>query len=146
MKRLFWVVLAAFAIYHVANNNTTTNTASASGSKASTEQVAPVAETISIDAAEFSKKMDDNEIAAMAEVEGRKVYVHGTIKRFNLDIADEPVVELSDGQRYSFKGVSVKMNDKAAVAKLHKGQRVTLSGDEPTEIMGSLYLHNGKVE
>lgn len=146
MKKIFWVVLAAFAIYHVANNNTTTNTASATSSDTSTAQAAPVQETISIDAAEFSKKMDDNEVAAMAEVEGKKVYVHGTIKGFNLDISDEPVVELSDGQRYSFKGVSVKMSDKAAVAKLHKGQRVTLSGDEPSEIMGSLYLHNGQVE
>lgn len=144
MKKLFWVVLAAFAIYHVANNNTTT--ASATSSDTSTEQTAPVQQTISIDAAEFSKKMDDNEVAAMAEVEGRKVFVHGTIKRFNLDIADEPVIELSDGQRYSFEGVMVEMVDKATVAKLHKGQRVTLSGDQPTEIMGSLYLHNGQVE
>ncbi|HBC0018019.1 TPA: hypothetical protein JG871_003938 [Enterobacter hormaechei subsp. xiangfangensis] len=144
MKKLFWVVLAAIAVYHVMGNNTTTN--GSSTASASTEQAAPVQQTISIDAAEFSKKMDDNEVAAMAEVEGRKVYVHGTIKRFNLDIADEPVVELSDGQRYSFKGVMVKMNDKAVVAKLHKGQRVTLSGNQPTEIMGSLYLHNGQVE
>ncbi|WP_182424633.1 hypothetical protein [Citrobacter portucalensis] len=35
---------------------------------------------------------------------------------------------------------------KAAVAKLHKGQRVVLSGDEPQEIMGSLYLSNGEIE
>lgn len=72
--------------------------------------------------------------------------MHGTIKRFNLDIADEPVNELSDGQRYSFKGVSVRMKDKAAVAQLHKGQRVVLSGDDPREIMGSLYLSNGEIE
>lgn len=110
------------------------------------QSAATVVETISIDAAEFSKKMQDNEVAAMADVEGKKVYVHGTIKRFNLDISDEPVIELSDGKRYSFNGVMVKMTDKAAVAKLHKGQKVVLSGDEPSEIMGSLYLHNGKIE
>lgn len=43
---------------------------SSSAEPAAVEQPADAAvvETISIDAAEFSKKMDDNEVAAMAEV------------------------------------------------------------------------------
>lgn len=145
MKFLKTIIGLACLVYVVSHYLTPSN--STTESAAAEQPAAPqVVETISIDAAEFSKKMDDNEVAAMAEVDGKKVYVHGTIRGFNLDIADEPVIQLSDGQRYSFKGVSVRMKDKAAVAKLHKGQRVVLSGDEPQEIMGSLYLSNGNIE
>lgn len=112
---------------------------------ASLSQYSYAIETVHINASNFIQDMRDNEIAAMDQVEGKRVVVTGVINDFNLNFSDKPVVILGNGKSFSMFGINVTMKNKADAMKMRKGQRVTLVGEQPGEVMGSLTLKNGEV-
>ncbi len=93
---------------------------------APTPTPAPV---IKISAAALYQDYRDNEIAADIKYKGQLLEIAGIIDNIGDDILGTPYVSLRTGQ-YSIAGVQCmfKTSDRPALAKLSKGQSVTIRG------------------
>ena len=101
----------------VATNSTTSNQ----------QQVQPA---IQVSASKLMEAYKANEVAADAVYKNNKVEVTGYVNTIGKDILDNPYIALSTGEQYAINTVQCMFSkaDEASLAKVSKGQQITLSG------------------
>jgi hypothetical protein len=104
-------------------------------SQTSTVITSPAATTgtpapISVTATTLYHDYEGNEVAADEKYKGKTLAVSGTVDSIGKDISDTMYVTLSSGKQYSITSVQCIFGDehKSALARLSKGQKVTVKG------------------
>lgn len=115
---VFFIVLMVIAINSPGINN----------AKAATDNVANAEPDVIISAAKLVLEYENNEVAAQQKYENKIVQINGVIEDIGLDIMDKSYIVLSSGKEMSITGVQCYFHNKDAVAKLSKGQIVTVQG------------------
>ncbi len=77
-----------------------------------------------------------NEMRAQQEYGAQPIIVAGTVRGVDLDLTDDPVVRLEDGE-YRLNAYFDKDNGGAATGNLVKGQVVTVQCAEISEVLGT---------
>jgi tRNA_anti-like len=90
---------------------------------------------VKVSANELFNAYERNEMAAQQQFGGKLLEVSGTVDGVNLDIGDEPVVQLRTSNQ--FMPVSVHLTDATqnAAAGFSKGQKITVLCEEVTEVI-----------
>lgn len=87
-------------------------------------EVAP----ISVQAAELYADYDANEVAADNEYKGKRMSITGTVVEISKDFMDEPYLQLYGKNQYATVRVSFPKSRLDELAKLKKGDNITVSG------------------
>lgn len=90
--------------------------------------------------AELYQAYDANEAAAQARYGGRLLEVTGTVAGVDLDLTDDPIVELDTGQRYDEAQLSLIDAEKYKAAGLTKGQKIVFLCQKVREVIGTPIL------
>lgn len=98
------------------------------------EQLASPARRASIK--ELFDAYEANEMRAQQEYGAQPIIVTGTVRGVDLDLTDDPVVRLEDGE-YRLNAYFDKDNGGAATGNLVKGQVVTVQCAETSEVLGT---------
>ncbi len=101
---------------------------------------APEAPALAITAPELLAAFAQNEVAAKARFDGQALAVSGTIAAIELDFADNPVIRFDAGQAFESVQAKFTKDDAAAVGALAKGQAITVTCAEVTEVIGNPVL------
>lgn len=107
---------------------------------ATAEQPASAAPPVQVTSNELGKAFEENEVAAKAKYEGKRLAVTGTIQSIELDFADDPVVNLRGANEFSNVLASFDKSQIAQTGALKKGQKVTVTCNEISEALGSPIL------
>ena len=83
---------------------------------------------ISVEAAELYAAYDANEVAADKQYKGTRMNVTGTVAGISKDFMDDPYLQLIGKNQYSTVHVSFPKSRMDELAKLQKGDNVTVSG------------------
>jgi hypothetical protein len=93
---------------------------------------------IQVTAPELVKEYDANEVAADEKYKGKTVTVSGIIHDIGKDLGDDPYIILSSGEEMELTSVQCMFKDKGEVAKLSKGQKITVTGKIDGKLMNVL--------
>lgn len=141
----FALVLGVGAfVFAALNNPDNAGSPSAMSQAHAAEVTAERAPVATADASYFTEAFNRNEVAAKMKFGAGPIVVRGTIKEIRLDAFDHVVVVLDDG---SFMGFRVRMaeSQRAAVAEMAKGQSITVKGNEPELLVGTMTLKNAVI-
>jgi hypothetical protein len=91
----------------------------------------PAEKPIAVTAADIIRQYQDNELAADSRYKGKKLAVTGVISKIDTEMFDsnDYTVELNGGGEYEFLTVTAYDIPNSDIAKLQKGQRVTVVCD-----------------
>lgn len=128
------IVLLLIIIGSLGGEEDATN-APADGEKSTTPPVA-------VTSNELGKAFEENEVAAKAKYDGKRLAVTGKIQSIELDITDDPVVNLNGANEFSHVMLNFSKDQSEQTAALKKGQTVTITCDDITEALGSPILRN----
>ncbi|MEK6333668.1 MAG: hypothetical protein AABM67_01890 [Acidobacteriota bacterium] len=107
-------------------SSTNQRSGSTSGNRESASRGTP----IPVSAADLVAAYKANEVAADENYKDKLLAVSGTVDSIGKDILDSMYVTLSSGEEYSITSVQCMFDDasKSQLARLSKGQRVTIVG------------------
>jgi hypothetical protein len=105
-----------------------------------TNQKAAARERMTIQSAEIVKAYEANEAAAQARFAGKTLVVTGPVQSVDLDMSDDPVIRLSPEQYGDYASVYLVEADQPKAASLAKGQVITVTCQEVSEILGTPML------
>lgn len=99
-----------------------------------------------IPAATLWKDFDANEVAAEDKYKGKVIAVKGTISSITTSPMGYPQVTFS-GDKYGLNNVVCEFSkdDKGQIAKLKKGEKITLTGTCQGMVIKSVYIRNAKL-
>lgn len=99
-----------------------------------------------IPASQLWKDFDANEVAAEDKYKGKVIAVKGIISSITTSPMGYPQVTFS-GDKYGLKNVVCEFSkdDKGQIAKLKKGEKITLSGTCQGMVIKSVYIRNAKL-
>ena len=113
---------------------------SVSTSNGPAEPPAEPVKALAVSAAQLARAYDDNEAAAQRDYGGRPLFVAGKVSGVDLDIVDNPVVQLDGTGMFQDVHANLTDSDKPKAADLHKGQSVDLLCQDVSEVIGSPIL------
>ena len=134
-RKWLWIVLAVIGlliIMAMAGGDDT----EAGGTATAT----PSEPAMNVSSVELAQAYETNEMAAQQQYGDRSLAVTGTVQGIDLDLMDEPVLMLNGTNE--FMNVQAKLADEShqAAASISKGDEVTVTCTELTEIMGTPML------
>lgn len=129
MKRLFWT--APFAVLALAGCGDMPEDA------ATAEAAGPPVVVTSL---ELAQAFAANEMAAQQQYGDRTLIVSGTVQSIELDFMDNPVVMLPGTDQFSNVQASLAEESHAAAAGLQKGQSVSVTCTDLSEVIGTPML------
>lgn len=91
---------------------------------------------MAVTARELHAAFEANEVAAKAKFGDQRLAVTGTISGISLDLMDRPVVSLETENQFQSVQVKFDKDDAAATGALGKGQEITVTCAEVTEVIG----------
>lgn len=90
----------------------------------------------------ISKEVDANEARASAKYSDKVIKISGRVQSVSEDMWGDNVVNLSDGEEYSFNSCILNDVPQNIAISLDKGQSVTFTCDDFMEVIGSTSLSN----
>lgn len=104
--------------------------------------VAKAAPATKVTSAELARAYEANEAAAQQKYGDQALEISGTVTAVTLDFADNPVIQLNGIN--DIIGVQAALADasKAQAANVKKGQKVTLTCEKVSEVIGMPMLAN----
>ena len=106
--------------------------------KVSVENAGPAA--MAVTAKELAAAYEANEAAAQQKYGGHAIKVSGTIAAITLDFANDPVVNLEGKNEFTHVMLNLAADSKAKAAGLSKGQEITATCEDVSEVIGSPIL------
>jgi hypothetical protein len=105
-----------------------------------TEEKAEAAPARAVTAKELAQAYDANEAAAKKEYGDQRLSVTGVVAGVDLDFTDDPVVKLDGINQFMPVQASFEKDYSDATAALKKGQKITVTCDKLTEVIGTPML------
>lgn len=143
---LFIILIGAFFLFVIliasSPSNPTEPVSQVSPTESESEEEISIP-PIKISALQLSEEYNANKIAADQKYKDRILEVSGVINSIDKDILNTPYITLR-GQEFSLFGVQC-MFDKSQedkLAKLIKGQSITITGKVSGELIGNIILRN----
>ena len=112
-------VLAVFGVLAVGTTETDVDT----------QQVRSQTASYTLSADDLFREYDTNEVAADARYKGKIVIVSGTIQDIGKDIMDDAYIVIGGGGFLDGVQCIFTKGEQSTVARLSKGQRVTVKGE-----------------
>lgn len=141
------VGVGAFVILAVGSKDTATENAKddAGNNARETQTERAQAADFTMAANKLYREYDANEVAADSKYKGKIVIVSGTIQDIGKDVMDNAFIVI--GGESGFDGVQCTFAEEetASVARLSKGQQVTVKG-EVTGKMGNVLLESAQIQ
>jgi hypothetical protein len=103
-------------------------------------EAAAVPKAVEVTARDLFAAYEANEVAAKAEYGGKTLAVTGVISAISLDMFDKPVVSLKSSNPILTVDASFEKEDAARTGALKKGETVTVTCNELTEVVGKPML------
>lgn len=133
-KWWFWliIVIVVIAIASTTMNGNGENTTTVGGTTKNEEkQTTNKEDIIKVNYETLHKEYMDNPIAADAKYKGKKLQLTGSVDNIDREIAGNTYITFHVGDKYSFQDVRItfKKSEQSEVAKLKKGQKVTIKGE-----------------
>lgn len=116
---------------------------SAAGAGQAEAEAAPKA--IEVTARELFAAYEANEVAAKAQYGGKTLAVTGVISGISLDMFDKPVVSLKTSNPILTVDANFEKDDAAKTGALKKGETITVTCGELTEVVGKPLLSDCKL-
>jgi len=88
-----------------------------------------------VSAKEYSKKYQENEVAADNLYKGKKIAISGIVESINKDMADDAYISLTGDGEISM-GVQCHLTDAQKAATVKKGSEITIVGTGDGMIIG----------
>jgi hypothetical protein len=111
-----------------------------SGAAGEDDTAAGVAPVLEVTAQELFDAFEGNEVAAKVRYGGQRLAVTGVIAGISLDFRDRPVVSLETSNEFLTVDASFGKDYTQKTARLRKGQKITVTCEELTEVMGNPLL------
>lgn len=128
------IIVVLIIIGAIAGGDQKTTASSASEQKAEAAPARPVT------AKELAQAYDSNEAAAKKEYGDQRLAVSGVVAGVDLDFSDDPVVKLEGINQFMPVQASFGKDYSDATAALSKGQKITVTCDKLTEVIGTPML------
>lgn len=128
----FWAIII-FVLYAIGSNGSAPRP-SGSSVASDTEKPAPVAQpvqAISVTAIKLGSDYKQNEVAADATYKDKLLEISGTVDTIGKDVMDTPYISFAGASQYEVLDRVQCMftkSDEVALAKVTKGQQITLRG------------------
>lgn len=135
MKKIGGVVLVLIILGAVFGGGDGSSTSSSSN-LASTEP------DFDVSCASITKEVDANEARASAKYSDKVIKISGRVDSIDEDMWGDNVVNLTDGQEYSFTNCMLNDVPQDIAISLDKGQSVSFTCNNFMEVMGSTSLSN----
>lgn len=103
-------------------------------------ETANPAEIVDVTASELGRAYEENEVKAQSQYGGKVLRVTGKIQSISLDFLDEPVIGLRGANEFSLVSVHLEKSDVEKTSELSKGQQLTVTCSELSEVIGSPQL------
>lgn len=116
------------------------------GGTDSTETTEAAAPVLDVTATELFEAYQANEAAAQQQYGDKRLRVKGTISGVDLDMADNPVVQLATPNQFMSAAAHLADGSKDKAASLTKGQSITLVCAKVTEVIGVPQLGECEIE
>jgi hypothetical protein len=125
------VVVVGALISTMSNHSDNSASQASSGDATQTAQAPepapPPEETITISAADIYTQYKANEVLADSKYKGKKLAVRGVVAEIGKDFTDDPYVRLSAGEDFDWVQASFSKDNNGELAKLQKGQTITIT-------------------
>ena len=135
LKKIGGVLLVLIVIGIVFGDGEGSSTSSSSN-LASTEP------DFDVSCASISKEVDANEARASAKYSDKVIKISGRVDSIDEDVWGNNVVNLTDGQEYSFNNCMLNDVPQDIAISLDKGQSVSFTCNDFSEVLGSTSLSN----
>ena len=112
------------------------------GNSSASTNLASAEPDFDVSCSEMASELEANEARASAKYSDKIIKISGRVDSIDEDMWGDNVVNLSDGQEYSFNSCLLNDVSKNIAISLDKGQSVSFTCNDFTEIMGSASLSN----
>lgn len=102
----------------------------------------PAAPPMPVTARELAAAYEANEVAAQKKYGGQRLAVTGIVDGVDLDLLDNPVLKLVGVNEFSPVQASFTKDYSDKLGELSKGQKVTITCDKLSEVIGTPMLHD----
>ena len=121
-------------------NSSTANTSSGS-------QPVATQPAIKVSASKILADYKANEVSADGVYKGNTVDVTGVVDTIGKDFTETPYIDMNDGSPYSFSNVHCffSSSDEPQLAKVTKGQSITLEGQVSGLVVGNVVVNNCQI-
>lgn len=136
----FLVLIVLIIILSIAGNGKSKPATTAANTPVPTAQPA-----INVSAVQLASDYHANEVSADEKYKGNTLIVTGTVDSINEDFLNDPYIQLSDG--LDDDGITdvdchFSQSDVGSLAKLSKGQKVTVQATDNGMVLGSVNLQS----
>jgi len=128
-------VLIVFGILAVGSTDTDTDT----------QKVQSQTPSYTLTAEQLYREYDSNEVSADAKYKGKVIIVSGTIQDIGKDIMDDAYIVIGGGGFLDGVQCTFTKGQQSSVARLSKGQRVTVKG-EVSGKMGNILVNKASLQ
>jgi hypothetical protein len=90
----------------------------------------------------IASEVEANEARASAKYSDKVIQISGRVDSIDEDMWGDPIVNLSDGQEYSFNSCRLSGVSLDVAISLNKGQSVSFKCNDFSELIGSASLSN----
>ena len=135
MKKIGGVVLVLIILGVVFGGGDGSSTSSSSN-------LASAEPDFDVSCASISKEVDANEARASAKYSDKVIKISGRVDSIDEDMWGDNVVNLTDGQEYSFNNCMLNDVPQDIAISLDKGQSVSFTCNDFMEVMGRTSLSN----
>tara|TARA_Y100000389_G_C17134031_1_gene351656 strand:- start:58 stop:480 length:423 start_codon:yes stop_codon:yes gene_type:complete len=136
MLKKIGVVLLVLIVIGIVFGDGEGSSTSSSSNLASTEP------DFDVSCASISKEVDANEARASAKYSDKVIKISGRVDSIDEDVWGNNVVNLTDGQEYSFNNCMLNDVPQDIAISLDKGQSVSFTCNDFSEVLGSTSLSN----
>ena len=112
------------------------------GNSSASTNLASAEPDFDVSCSEMASELEANEARASAKYSDKIIKISGRVDSIDEDMWGDNVVNLSDGQEYSFNSCLLNDVSENIAISLDKGQSVSFTCNDFTEIMGSASLSN----
>lgn len=110
-----------------------------------TQKVQSQAPSYTLSADQLYREYDSNEVSADAKYKGKVVIVSGTIQDIGKDIMDDAYIIIGGGGFLDGVQCTFTKGQQSSVARLSKGQRVTVKGEVAGK-MGNILVNKASLQ
>lgn len=94
-------------------------------------------EVVTISATDLFRAYDANEVATDEKLKGKLIAITGSIQSVDKDFSDDIIISIKTPNEFMPARLELKENQKEKAASLRKGQRVSVTCEKVTRLVGA---------